>query len=363
MLRRVAQPVTRRPGHVSRYGAGGTRETMRVIVTGATGNIGTNTVRSLAADPRIDAIVGVARRTPRGGIAFAGDEKVSWQAIDLETDALELFTGADAVVHLAWKIQPQRDRPQLRRTNVVGTRRVIDAVLAHSVPALVYASSVGTYAPGPKDRRVDETWPATGIAASTYSRHKAEVEAMLDETERIHPELRVVRMRTSLVFQRAAASEIHRIFLGSLVPWHIPKPLRLIPGVERLVFQATHTDDVADAYRRAVTQTVSGAFNIAAEPVLTPSTIAALVDGRVIPMGEDILRRAAGTTYAMRLQPSEPGWIDMALETPLMSTERARAELGWTPTRSATEALRELLEGMGAGAGGDTRPLHPRRAS
>ena len=51
---------------------------------------------------------------------------------------------------------------------------------------------------------------------------------MLDETEH-DPHLRIVRVRTSLVFQRAAASEVHRLFLGPLVPWHLPRPLRLVP--------------------------------------------------------------------------------------------------------------------------------------
>jgi len=337
---------------------------MRVIVTGATGNVGTSTMRSLAADPRVDSIVGLARRAPSARASeFDGAEKISWRALDLEADVLDVFAGADAVVHLAWKIQPQRDPSELTRTNILGTQRVIDAVVLHRVPSLVYASSIGTYAPGPKNPRIDETWPATGIPSSIYSRHKAEVEAMLDETERLHPDLRVVRLRTSLVFQRAAASEVHRLFLGSLAPWHIPRPLRLIPGVDRLVFQATHSDDIADAYRRAVTEHVSGAFNIAAEPVLTPATIARAVGGRVVPMGSRVLRTAAAATYALHLQPSEPGWIDMALQTPLMDTERARRELGWSAAITATDALRELLDGMGAGDGGDTRPLHPRRAS
>ena len=47
------------------------------------------------------------------------------------------------------------------------------------MPALVYASSVGAYAPGPKDRRVPETWPTTGVESSFYSRDKAAVERLL----------------------------------------------------------------------------------------------------------------------------------------------------------------------------------------
>ena len=51
------------------------------------------------------------------------------------------------------------------------------------MPRLVYASSVGAYSPGPKLDAVDETHPVDGIPTSFYSRHKAEVEAILDEIE------------------------------------------------------------------------------------------------------------------------------------------------------------------------------------
>jgi nucleoside-diphosphate-sugar epimerase len=239
----------------------------------------------------------------------------------------------------------------------------MDAVALHGVPAFIYASSVGTYAPHSKDGRADESWSADGIPTSTYSRHKSEVESMLDTFEPAHPHVRVVRMRTSLVFQRTAASEVHRLFLGRLIPWHLPRPLRLVPKVPRLQFQATHADDIADAYRRAIVGDVRGPFNIAAEPVLDANVIAEAVHGRTIPMPEMLLRSAAAVTYRMRIQPSEPGWLDMALQTPLMDTTRATSELGWVPTRSSVDALTELLDGIGDGSGYTTAPLHPRGTS
>jgi nucleoside-diphosphate-sugar epimerase len=183
---------------------------------------------------------------------------------------------------------------------------------------------------------------------------------MLDAFEAQHPAVRVVRMRTSLVFQRAAAAQIHRLFLGRLLPWHLPRPLRLVPAVQTLQFQATHADDIADAYARVVTNPVSGAFNVAAEPSLDPEVIADAVGGRRVPMTRSLLRLLASASYALRLQPSEPGWLDMATSTPLMDASRIRDELGWTPRWSSVAALNELLDGIGDGAGGTTPPLHSR---
>jgi hypothetical protein len=107
---------------------------------------------------------------------------------------------------------------------------------------------------------------------------------VLDTFEADHPTVRIVRLRTSLVFQRSAASEIHRLFLGRLLPWRLPRPLRLVPRFDALQFQATHADDIADAYVRVIKAPVRGAFNVAAEPVLDPTTIARAVGGRTVPL-------------------------------------------------------------------------------
>jgi hypothetical protein len=47
----------------------------------------------------------------------------------------------------------------------------------------------------------------------------------------------------------------------------------------------------------------------------------------------------------------------MGLGVPLMSTERARSELAWSPRRTAMEAIRELAAGMREGADDQTAPL------
>lgn len=329
----------------------------RVVVVGATGNVGSALMRTLAADPGVRTLVGVARRLPRPELR-AELPDVEWHAADITRDPLDVVADADVVVHLAWLIQPSHDEALMRATNIDGTRRLVDAVVRHRVPALVYASSVGTYAPGPKTP-VGEGHPATGIASSVYSRHKAAVERMLDETEREHEWLRVVRMRTSLVVQRSAASEIHRLFLGAL-PWHLPRPLRLIPDIDRICFQVTHADDVATAYAAAITGDATGPFNIAADPVLTAATVAEAVGGRTLPLPLGPLRAAIDVAYRLHLQPSEPGWLDMLIQTPLLDSTRARRELGWLPAHRSVDALREVLDGIGAGAGAPTEPLRPR---
>ena len=333
---------------------------MRVVVLGASGNAGTSVLAALANEDRVDEIVGVARRVPE-----ARFPKVSWRSADISdpnTDLAGLMRGADCVVHLAWLIQPSRDESITHATNVEGSQRVFEAVAQAGVPSLVYASSVGAYAPGPKDRRVDESWPTTGMDSSFYSRHKAAVERILDSFEAAHPEVRVVRLRPGLIFKREAATGIRRLFAGPFLPSQLVRRdlIKVIPSHPRLVFQAVHSLDVGDAYRLAIVRDdARGAYNVAAEPVLDPAELGRILGARTIPVPAKLLRLGADVTWRLRLQPTSPGWVDMGLGVPLMDTTRARDELGWRPGRSAADALLELVDGLHDGAGVPTPPLSP----
>src|SRR5829696_10238292 len=125
-----------------------TRETgkarnVRVAVTGASGNVGTSLLESLGREPVIDSVLGLARRAPTIDLP-----KVQWaSAAVTAADLAPLLDGADALVHLAWTIQPARRPDLLHAVNVVGTRRVLAAALGARVPRVVYASSVGAYSP------------------------------------------------------------------------------------------------------------------------------------------------------------------------------------------------------------------------
>jgi UDP-glucose 4-epimerase len=331
---------------------------MKIVVTGATGNVGTSVVRALAADTRVTEIVGVARRLPRWT-----QPKTRWVSADIRDADLEsIFAGAAAVIHLAWLIQPSRDERTTEAVNVQGSRRVFEAAGVAGVGALVHASSVGAYSPGPKDRATDESWPTDGIRTSFYSRHKSAAERALDEVEIAHPRLRVVRLRPGVVGKREAGTEIRRLFAGPLLPSILVRPglLPVVPDTPGLRIQVVHASDVAEAYRlAALTDSARGAYNVATDPVLDPDVLARALGARKVPVPASVLRAAASLSWRARLQPTPPGWLDLGLGVPIMSTERIRSELGWAPEHSATDTLLELLAGMRESAGLETPPLDP----
>jgi nucleoside-diphosphate-sugar epimerase len=329
---------------------------MRIAVVGATGNVGSSLVEQLGRDDRATSVVGIARRTPT--VALPG---VEWRAADVRTDDLaELFAGADAVVSLSWLIQPSRRPDVLSSVNVAGTRRVFEAAARAGVQSLVYASSVGAYSPKTGDEPVDESWPTGGIVSCPYSRDKSAVERMLDRFEDDHPAIRVVRLRPGLVFKRGAAAEITRYFIGSqmlgrLMPRHLP----VAPMPRGLVMQCVHSHDLASAYAAAIFSSASGAFNVAADPVLDAQEIERRYDVPVVGLPPAAVRAAMSAAWHARLQPTDPSWLDMALQVPTMDCSRAHNVLGWQAQHGATEALSELYSGIRSQVGMPTPSLRP----
>jgi UDP-glucose 4-epimerase len=170
----------------------------------------------------------------------------------------------------------------------------------------------------------------------------------------------VVRMRPGLVFKKEAAEGIRRLFAGPFLPTVLANPrlINLVPDIENLRSQVIHSYDVGEAFRLAiVNEEARGAFNIAAEPVLDAKEIGRILDARPVPFSAQLARAGAGLSWALRLQPVPPGWLDLSRNVPIMDTGRARRELGWSPRYSADEALLELLEGLRTGADLDTPPL------
>lgn len=322
---------------------------MRVVVTGASGNVGTALRRVLAAAGA--EVVGIARRVPP---ATEG-----WVSCDLGAPAAEVlltrvFDGADAVVHLAWAIQPATGEPDMRRTNLTGSAHVLRAAERAGVPHLVVASSVAAYTPS--SAPVGEDWPCGGVPGSAYSAQKAELERLLDGRPG------VARIRPCAVVQPDAGAEFDRWVLSPLVPpallgrrW-LPVPLW-----RGLRLQLVHAEDVAEAIRLLLRLRATGAFNVAAEPVLRAPELAEAIGGFLVPVPFRALVGPAWLAWRAGLQPMHPGWLRLADRAALVDTARLRA-LGWAPRHDPREALESVVAAIAEGRG-TWGPLAPRQGN
>jgi UDP-glucose 4-epimerase len=335
----------------------------RILVTGASGNVGAGVLRALQRTEPEAEVIGVCRRPPTRGQIYA---PVRWCPVDLSApDAAARLTdamrGVDVVIHLALAVRPVDDEDYQYRVNVVGTQAVLQAMTATGVPTLVYASSLGIYAPSDSVTPVDESWPTTGQSTSVYSRHKVINEGLLDVYERDHPDVVVTRFRPTVVVARHAAFEIRSLYLGSVIPRAALEALRrrllpILPLPRGLALQFVHADDVGDAVVRLMRTRVRGSFNIAADALPAPA-LAALVGARPVRVDPRWMRAAVVALHRLKVLAVTPGWYDVATRSPIMDTARARDELGWQPVHASADAAEELIAGLADGATGTSPAL------
>ncbi len=152
----------------------------RVLVTGATGFVGSALVRAfLAAGYPVRALVRAT--SPRNNVAGLEMESVEGDILDAAAVA-RAMTGASYLAHAAADYRLwARDPEAIVRTNVEGTRAVMRAALSAGVERVVYTSSVATLALRADGRPADETLPLSETAAvGAYKRSKVIAERLVE---------------------------------------------------------------------------------------------------------------------------------------------------------------------------------------
>ncbi len=322
-----------------------------VAVTGPTGDIGISAVSALDRDPDVERVIGMARRP--FDPSDQGWTKTEYRQGDIGDRAAvdALVADADIVVHLAFIIMGSRE--DSARVNLAGTRNVFEATVAADRPRrLVYTSSVAAYGyhsdnPVPLTEEV----PTRGSPEHYYSEQKAACEAMLAEITS-GSDLEVFVLRPCIV----AGPKAHA--LAEAMPWNrLPDALRRVsravpalkppfpdPGTP---VQLVHHDDVAAAIALAATTSAPpGAYNLAADGVLSMSDVGAALGARPVPVPHFVVSATSEVIARLPFLPSGLEWLHAGRTSTMMDTSKAKSQLGWTPKYTAAETLSGLAESM-----------------
>jgi nucleoside-diphosphate-sugar epimerase len=325
---------------------------MTVAVTGPTGEIGQAVVAALERSREVGEILGMARRPFDPG--EKGWKKVVYRRGDVldRRKVTRLVEEADVVIHLAFMIMGSAKAS--RRVNLDGSRNVFEAAAAAGVKRLIYASSVAAYGfhkdnPQP----LTEDVPARGSTAHYYSAQKAEAESLLADAlygsrtkAYVFRPCIVAGPRAPLLIDSLPYTQVSERLPGPVlsllegVP--ILRPVLPDPGVP---FQLVHHDDVATAMRAATTgRGKPGVYNLAGPGELSVSKLAEELGWYSIPVPELAVDAVAQMVSRLGFLPAQAQWIAALREPVIMSTARARKELGWRPRHTALETLRETIK-------------------
>jgi nucleoside-diphosphate-sugar epimerase len=327
---------------------------LTVAVTGPTGTFGFGLIPLLQSDPRVARIVGIARR-PFDPAAYDWS-KMEYRRGDVrDADALrDAFEGADVVVHLAFMITGTASRQTIRAINVEGTLNAFRSAAAAGAARFVYASSVAAYGFHPDNPiGMSEDWPVRPAARLFYAQEKAELEQMLAEESRAHPDVGLYLLRPPVVLgphavgakdmlpAPVAALAQGMLRLAGRLPVPVPIPAPDMP------MQFIHEDDVGQALLCCVAADgPPGAYNIAADGVLSVADVVRELGLTPLPVPARVVQGAARAAAQIPLPPFAPPvseWFEAASHPAIMDTTKAKQKLGWHPRHTALEALRATL--------------------
>jgi nucleoside-diphosphate-sugar epimerase len=326
-----------------------TRTNLTVAVTGVTGTLGFGLVPLLEADDRVTHVTGVARH-PFDPAAH-GWTKTKYLRADVRDAELlrEAFRHADVVVHLAFQVTGAAPGQTVESVNIDGTLNAFDAAAAVGARRFVYASSVAAYG-FHRDNPIGmtEDWPTRPAARLFYAREKARLEHLLRARAAAADGPALYLLRPSIVLgpHAVGAKTLPRGLTGALtrapVRWagRMPFP---VPAPE-LPVQLVHEADVGQALLRCVVAAgPPGAYNIAADGIVTAGTVARELGMLSFPVPSSLTQAAARALTALPFLPPVAQWVEAASHPAIMSTSRAKEELGWAPEFTALETLRDTL--------------------
>ena len=200
----------------------------RVLVTGATGFIGSHLVRALLARGD-DVRVTVREGSPDAALAGLDVERVRADVTDRRS-MRKAAKGVTIAFHAAGTTNLRLAPDELMRVNADGTRVTLDACLAAGVARVVHVSSVAAIGPARRGGALDERHVRSGPVGVPYAdaKHAAEVEALRVAARG----LPVVVACPAQVFgrgdERRSSTDVVRRFLLRRIPAYVDGAINVV---------------------------------------------------------------------------------------------------------------------------------------
>lgn len=314
-----------------------------VVVTGVSRFLAAHVAARLAADPRIEQVIGLDSAEPHPDLApvlhavhlVRADFRAAASAI-AEYDA-------EAVVHLAIATAPDSrgGRAAMKEQNVIGTMQLLAACQqAPRLRKLVIRSSTAAYGVSFRDPAVftEDTEPRA-VPRGGFARDILDIEGYVRGFRRRRPEVSATVLRFAPVIGSRLNTRLTRYFSSPLVPTVLGRDPRL---------QFVHIDDALEVLHRSVVQHHPGTYNVAGPGVLTLSQAIRRAGRLPVPVVEPGLSAAAAAAKMLGIGTYGFDQLDLFVHGRVVDTTRLMAEFGFTP-RSTAAAFDDFIRGHQGG--------------
>ena len=308
----------------------------RIGVTGAAGYIAGRLIERLAGLESVERVLATDIRPS----SVSQSPKVEFLRQDVGDPFPDLFVGRelDAVVHLAYILNPGHNRRKARRVNVQGTVNLLEACVRAGVGHILYLSSTSVYGAHPDNPEfLSEDAPLRPLKGFQYSEDKAEAEGLLEGFAARYPAVTVTVLRACPVLGPHADNFISRAF---------SRPILVAVNGYDPPMQFLHEDDLVENVLRCVTERQAGTYNLAGDGTVHWSEMAGLLGRRVLSMPAPLLYALTALGWHLRLQSESPACgINFIRYRWTADTGKAQRELGATFRYTSRQALEAFVLG------------------
>ena len=312
---------------------------MRYLITGGSGYIGSRLVQRLASRDDVERILICDVRPPR--VYRPG---VAYRSLDVR-DAAAVRAAVeeerpDALVHLAFILNPLHDEAFMYEVDVGGTHNVLEACSSAGVEHVLVTSSSTAYGAFPDNPvPLTEDHPVRGVPGFEYARDKAESDRLCQLWALRHPERVMTIVRPCIVFGPSVDNYLVRIWTK--------QPFQPDFGLPDPGIQFVHEDDVVEALLVLLEGRHAGAFNLAGDGVMETTECASIIGlpRRRVPLR--VWRAFASVMWRLRASEAPPGSLDFALYPWIVSNEKLKQDAGWEPKFSSRETFEITMRAHG----------------
>ncbi len=312
---------------------------MRYVVTGGSGYIGSRLIDRLVEREDTERVLICDVRPPR---SFR--PKAEYERLDVRdrvrTLAILERERPDALVHLAFVLDPVHDERLMYEVDVNGTAGVLDAAAAADVGHVLVTSSAtayGAFADNPVP--LTEEHAVRGVPDFEYARDKAESDRLCQLWALRNPDRTMTIVRPCIVFGPSVENFIVRLWTK--------QPFQADFGGPDVPVQFVHEDDVVDALTGLLDGRHAGAYNLAGDGTMTLPECAELVGlkRRRVPLGA--YWRFAELMWRLRLSEAPPGNLHFVLHPWVVDTSKVKSTLDWQPRYSTRETFDITMRARG----------------
>ena len=321
-------------------------ESGRILVTGASGFIGSHVCRDLLRNGC--EVRGLVR--PNSRLVGTGVEMVQVAGL-LDRDALQrAVRGVSTVIHLAGRVHVRRDTTgdllgTFRSVNVDGTRVLLEEAISGGVDVFVFVSSLAAVT-SQSAKVVSDTTPLA--PASRYGVSKLEAELLVRKLAK-QAGMRACILRPPLVYGAGMKGSPLRLF--DVVARGVPLPLRSIDNRRSLIFVGNLVAAI-----RAIASTPDASeesfFVSDCADISTPELVRAVAHAlgrtaRLIPAPQAVLRLAGyvGDLISPVLPfPLTSDDVTGLLGSLVVDASRIMSVTGFRPPYSLEEGMQQTAE-------------------